>query len=640
MLLTLQCFTAAAREDSLEDEVFYLRRLLDRESRDRKEAQELLSQEKAKCTLLEEEICNAAQAAREMGESLKMYFSQTGSDVSSDERLRAMHEAGPPEPVPALKYTEDHGSQQQDAPQQTDRSLQSAAGSLAAQQLFSDAYPSYDQSFSSVAGPPSRSPLKRKQGLAPGHSRSLQLHSSQPQQRQSIRASCSSSVHLPHPRSSTEFSPLLSSQPRLGAGSKRMQYHILEVADQLQDLAMVWKQRLDECQPLRPATGTSAAPTANGMAVAAAAARVPAAYNPAAAEAKVSAASTALGAGSRLRPPAAGKQINPSGKVGPAVRGSFTFSDCSSSAAPLIKTALTPPAAAQVSHEDSFPTPPMSVSQSQSLSRQASPGYMRASGTSGASEGWGSSRSASGGHTEPNRSSTSTAGPSTNDVSSSTGSWHGIGRYKSNLCWQKHAVSGTVAEEEEPEGEDLQQQYGGEADDRVMTASPVDGSVSVGGFQSVDAEDSELSEPEQFPGAEYGGQQQQTGQSLQVVSPLPAWTQASSNPGRVVGCAITRGAAPLQASPAAAADSPGQLLQPTTAAGAASITTLPLAPLPAATTTRHFQQQDQQYEQLPTRQQQQQRVSGIDQVPKELRPMAPLTRHQHYLGNSQISFAA
>jgi hypothetical protein len=67
----------------------------------------------------------------------------------------------------------------------------------------------------------------------------------------------------------TDFSPLVSKQPKVGRGSTaRMQRHVLQVADQLKGLAISWQQRLDNCElppctsPTKPAMITISAAVA------------------------------------------------------------------------------------------------------------------------------------------------------------------------------------------------------------------------------------------------------------------------------------------------------------------------------------------------------------------------------------------
>ncbi|WIA31013.1 hypothetical protein OEZ86_001053 [Tetradesmus obliquus] len=87
----IRCFGGGFREDSLADEVAWLKRTLERETQQRQAAQAQLAQEQAKCALLEQEILQASQAAHEMGESLRQYFSQAAGSECSDATTATMH---------------------------------------------------------------------------------------------------------------------------------------------------------------------------------------------------------------------------------------------------------------------------------------------------------------------------------------------------------------------------------------------------------------------------------------------------------------------------------------------------------------------------------------------------------------------
>lgn len=629
----LQCFIGEVRHDNANDEVLYLRRLLDREAKDRKEAQELLDQERAKCALLEQEISSAAQAAREMGESLRMYFSQSGSDASSDGRLRAICGAAIPQVLPPTNSATDSSSQLADLHWPD------------SQQQLKDAYPPPDQSADTV-GPHISSPRSNKHGYYKGRIHggdNHQIMQSRRWMQHKLGASCtSSSVHL-STANSAEFSPLLSSQSKLGAGSKRMQQHVLQVADQLQHLAMGWKQRLDEFQPaLDSAVGvlTEEKSTAKPPPVPIKACLT---YNPVFDE-EQAATRGVDNRKSRLRPADTARHTSPAAatdqahhsgialSAGPqlAARDSCTISDCSSTAVPRHPV----PQAVQsvLSNADSFPTPPMSVVQSNSHQNSTShtagaPAYLRASVASAVTEEW-SSRSSSGFHGSSN----TTLAQDANDINSSTGSWHGIGRYRGS--WQKPAVRETVAEESELEAEQAEQHHDYEEDDRVESGSPIAGAVSNVTLADESEEESELSEPEQFPNVEYSRPVErmeswpQHIQQAQVASPLSAWTTGSPASTITPGCAITRGAVPSKGSPAVQliGRSPNQPAFSASASGGSSA----MAHLAVPATPQGVQQQQH------TKQQQLQ----VESIPRELRSMAPLKRHQHYLSSSQMSLAS
>lgn len=676
----MQCFGGSFRGDSLEDEVVYLRSLLDRECKDRKEAHALLSQEQAKCALLEQEISNAVQAAQEMGESLRMYFSQTGSDASSDDRLRALCEATVPEQRSAVSEPADGSSLRLETPQFIDSSHRSAAGSLV--QHLPDAYPSYDQSSVSMARPYNSSPFKGKPTSCAVFGYGRRKHQRPPQQHFNRLSGGSASTRMSMQASSSDFSPLLTSQPRLGAGSKRMQQHVLEVADQLQGLAMSWKQRLDEYQPLRPASASSAAPAA--IHAAAGSNRTSAAYHPAVAEARAAAA-VASARGCRLKQTSAADQrlsaaphpkIPASASLG--VTDSFTFSECSSAAAPLqlsVKAATTPAAAPADAPraaplEDSFPTPPMSVSLAHPLAHTKSPsyssgtsGYMEASGTSGANEGWTSSRSCGNSHcTDAQGGDNNLAETVVRTVSDSCST--GIGRFKGGShCRQMPAAVAVVSEVEK---DLLQQEAAWEAEDDAMAGSP----SSAGSLITVSEEQSDLSEPEQFPNATYQCARDQQQQQQRLINlpqanthpPTLSWARRNgASPTVVSGCAITRGAALLKASPVSsirpaatvAIGSPAQLMLQA-AAGPVARAGIgrgsPSVMVAAAAAPKYVDQQyrsaglqEQQYEADAACRQQhswRQQHSVVEALPSDMKRMSPLTRNQAYLGSSHLSYAS
>jgi hypothetical protein len=263
--------------------------MLERETQQRQAVQAQLTQEQAKCALLEQEILQASHAAHEMGESLRQYFSQTGSECSDATTATmqawaaALTGSACPSAEPSLAG---------DTPRAASKRYYASTASkeplpASMQQLTRhDTSAACDQALMSTNATapgqlPQHNSSKRSSsriGTDP-HQKASRSHQQQrkamqtPQEHQIPRSSCSSG-HAALRCSSqlsaaTELSPLLSKQPTLGRGdTARMQRHVLQVADQLKGLAISWQQRLDNSElppcssPTKPALITISAAVA------------------------------------------------------------------------------------------------------------------------------------------------------------------------------------------------------------------------------------------------------------------------------------------------------------------------------------------------------------------------------------------
>jgi hypothetical protein len=267
--------------------------MLERETQQRQAVQAQLTQEQAKCALLEQEILQASQAAHEMGESLRQYFSQTGS-VCSDATTATMQAwaaaltgSACPSAEPSLAGDTPRAANighhastaaKQHVPASTQQSMRHDTNLACDQALMSTTATAPGQLPQHHSSKRSSSRLGTDQHQKAPPSL-LQQHLQQrramqtPLEHQIPHSSCSPGHGALRCSSqlsaATDFSPLVSKQPKVGRGSTaRMQRHVLQVADQLQGLAISWQQRLDNCElppctsPTKPAMITISAAVA------------------------------------------------------------------------------------------------------------------------------------------------------------------------------------------------------------------------------------------------------------------------------------------------------------------------------------------------------------------------------------------
>jgi hypothetical protein len=441
-----------------------------------------------------------------------------------------------------------------------------------------------------------------------------------PQERQIPRSSCSSGLAAlrcsSQQSAATEFSPLLSKQPTLGRSStKRMQRHVLQVADQLKGLAIGWQQRLDDCQPL------STSPTYPGMITISAAAAAAAAAKAAAAGGRGTSSTTQVHSEAPV----------PAASCSPGVAG----------------------AAAK--------------------SRPA-----------GCSEAWGS--------ISCNSSSTTAmcTYDASCDLSSSTSSFV---RYRSSQQPPYGESPADIAEGDEDDDEEAtEQQHREEGDGYVCCETDEEEDEAQLRWHVQQLEQQQQPQQRQLPShsqLQQHAQQQvlakhaQWHQQQQQQAGLRGWNRPALG-SVALGCAITRGAAArgpataatssstatLQRTPAAR-EAVGSVVQSPPAAAATGGKSLPPAPRvvpqqqsqqqnthsynPACDSWQQTPQQQQQQQQqhsspfpslsgtsysgTPVVQQQQQHSlcsagTGVEHIPQELKFMAPLRRHQQYLGTT------